>query len=489
MVTQQLEEQSAAAMDEEYDCFIQKYPAYAATSSLDALRAHDYARLDEQNQVYLDYTGGGLYATSQLQEHMELLARGVFGNPHSSNPTSYAATQLDERARRYVLRYFNADPDEYLLVFTQNASGALKLLGEAYPFAPGSTYLLTFDNHNSVNGIREFAQHRGAAVVYTPVLPPDLRIDPLRLEANLDQITPGSSSLFAYPAQSNFSGVQHDLAWIERAHAKGWDVLLDVAAFVPTNRLDLSQCKPDFVALSFYKIFGYPTGIGALIARRDKIAELRRPWFAGGTITIATVNVQKHYLHDGSEGFEDGTIDYLNLPGVEIGLKHIEHVGIDQIHERVVSLTGWLLDQLTKLKHSNGAPMMRIYGPITTEMRGGTISLNFYDPSGVIIDYRIIERLANEQNISLRSGCFCNPGAGETALGLTKEELECALEADQRMSLPELMIVMGRVLGALRISVGMVSNFADVYRFIQFAQGFIDQPADSFDGVEARQTP
>ena len=90
-----------------------------------------------------------------------------------------------------------------------------------------------------------------------------------------------------------------------------------------------------------------------------------------------------------------------------------------------------------------------------------------------------IEQLANDQNISLRTGCFCNPGAGETALGLTKTEIECALEKDQRMTLPELMIVMGRVLGALRISVGIASNFADVHRFMQFARTFVDQTADT----------
>ena len=477
MITQQ----AADVMDEkeEYDCFIKNYPAYAATAALDDLRAKDYARLDEQDQVYLDYTGGGLYAASQIQKHMELLAKGVFGNPHSSNPTSQAATQLDEHARAYILHYFNANPENYLVVFTANASGALKLLGESYPFAPDGKYLLTFDNHNSVNGIREFAQRGGATVLYSPVLPPDLRVDAARLEANLDQIVPGSDNLFAFPAQSNFSGVQHDLGWIERAQAKGWDVLLDAAAFAPTNRLDLSQHQPDFVSLSFYKIFGYPTGIGALIARKDKIGKLRRPWFAGGTITIATVTAQKHYLHDGSEGFEDGTIDYLNLPGVEIGLRHIENVGIDPIHARVVSLTGWLLDQLSELQHSNGMAVVRIYGPTTTEMRGGTISLNFYDPHGTIIDYRHIEQLANQRNISLRTGCFCNPGAGETALGLTETELNCALEEQQRMTLPELMIVLGRVLGALRISVGIASNFADVYRFMQFTRLFVDQAADA----------
>ncbi len=468
----------AGEMDDDYDCFLEQYPTYASTASLDELRARDYARLDEQGQIYLDYTGGSLYATSQLHEHMRVLEHGIYGNPHSSNPTSMAATELDEHAREYVLRYFNASPDDYLVIFTQNASGALKLLGESYPFSPGSSYLLTFDNHNSVNGIREFAQHAGAAVTYTPVVPPDLRIDAARLQASLDSINSAHANLFAYPAQSNFSGVQHPLEWIERAQQKGWDVLLDAAAFAPTNRLDLSAHKPDFVSLSFYKIFGYPTGIGVLLARRDKIGKLRRPWFAGGTITIATVSPQKHYLHDDYRGFEDGTVDYLNLPAVEIGLKHIERIGIDVIHERVRCLTGWLLDQLSTLQHSNGTALARIYGPITTEQRGGTISLNFYDPNGEIIDYRQLEEIANEQNISLRTGCFCNPGAGETALDLSEAELCSALEKDQRMTLPELMIVLDRVLGAVRISVGIASNFADVYRFIQFARCFLDQAKD-----------
>lgn len=479
MENQQTAPQTTADIDEEYDCFIERYPAYAATAILDQLRATDYARLDQSGQIYLDYTGGSLYAASQLHQHMALLAQGVYGNPHSSNPTSQAATRLDESARAYVLQYFNASPDEYLVIFAPNASGALKLLAESYPFAPGGQYLLTFDNHNSVNGIREFAQRAGAEVIYAPVVPPDLRIDAARLQASLDRTEPGTHNLFAYPAQSNFSGVQHDLGWIERAHARGWDVLLDAAAFTPTNRLDLSQYKPDFVALSFYKIFGYPTGIGALLARRDRITKLRRPWFAGGTITVATVSPNKHFLHDGSEAFEDGTIDYLNLPAVEIGLRHIESIGVEVIHDRVITLTGWLLDQLTALHHSNGTALVRVYGPVTTEARGGTISLNFYDPDGVIIDYRRLEQRANERNISLRSGCFCNPGAGETALGLTEAELSAALEEDQRMTLPELMTVLGRVLGALRISVGVASNFADAYQFVQFARTFIDRPAET----------
>ena len=144
---------------------------------LNDLRRSDFARLDRGGHVYLDYTGGGLYAQSQLREHMRLLERGVFGNPHSINPTSAASTELVERARAYVLEFFNAPPEEYVAIFTPNATGALRLVGEAYPFHPGDRFLLTFDNHNSVNGIREFARARGAETTYVPSVAPDLRVD------------------------------------------------------------------------------------------------------------------------------------------------------------------------------------------------------------------------------------------------------------------------------------------------------------------------
>jgi len=61
------------------------------------------------------------------------------------------------------------------------------------------------------------------------------------------------------------------------------------------------------------------------------------------------------------------------------------------------------------LRHSNGRAMVRIYGPSTTQARGGTVTLNLYDPQGHLLDYRRVEELASAEGISLRSGCFCNP--------------------------------------------------------------------------------
>ncbi len=468
-----------AQIEAAYAEFAGRYPGYLKTLALDRLRASDYRRLDELGQVYLDYTGGSLYADSQLDEHLSLLRSGVFGNPHSANPTSTAITEHLERARRSVLRYFNASAADYIVVFTANASAGLKLIGESFPFAPESRLLLAFDNHNSVNGIREFARAKGAAIAYAPLVPPELRLDRERLDALLDQADPARENLFAYPAQSNFSGVKHPLELVARAQSKGWRVLLDAAAFAPTNRLDLQAVQPEFVVLSFYKIFGYPTGVGALLLRRSALARLHRPWFAGGTVNFVSVQALAHVLSPGEAAFEDGTLNYLSIPAVEIGLRHIEAIGMDVISERVRCLTGWMLDELLALRHSNGRPMVRIYGPETTKARGGTVSLNLYDPHESLLDYRRVEELAGQQGISLRTGCFCNPGAGESAEGLTAEDMRAALALGPGVNLAAFTRLMQdrghKSAGAIRVSIGLASNFADLWRFLRFVAGFRDQ--------------
>jgi molybdenum cofactor sulfurtransferase len=459
--------------------FVERFPSFRKTISLDELRASEYRRLDDRGQVYLDYTGGSLYAESQLQKHFELLRSGILGNPHSASPASVTMTEHVERTRRLILRYFNASANDYILVFTQNASAALKLVGESFPFAPGSRFLLTFDNHNSVNGIREFARAKGATVSYAPLEMPELRLDRARLEASLNEVDPTRANLFAYPAQSNFSGVKHPLEIAAAAQEKGWRVLLDVAAFVPTNPLDLSAVQPDFVTLSFYKMFGHPTGVGALLIRRSALSSLKRPWFAGGTVNFASVQGQAHVLSPNEAAFEDGTLNYLSIPAVEIGLEHLQSIGIDTIAERVRCLTGWLLEELLALRHGNGRAMVRIYGPATTQARGGTVTVNLYDPQGHLLDYRRVEELAGAEGISLRTGCFCNPGAGEISEGLTEEDMRAGFSLGDEINLLSFVRMMQerghKSAGAIRASIGLVTNFDDVWRFVRFIAGFRDQ--------------
>jgi molybdenum cofactor sulfurtransferase len=282
--------------------------------------------------------------------------------------------------------------------------------------------------------------------------------------------------LFAYPAQSNFSGVQHDLAWIETAQSLGWDVLLDAAAFVPTNRLDLGRWRPDFVVMSFYKMFGYPTGVGALLARWPALSKLHRPWFAGGTITVASVGADKYHPADGAAGFEDGTVNFTNLPAIDIGLDFLERVGLDRIHNRVQALTGWLIDRLLTLRHSTGRPLVTLYGPASAEARGGTVTINLRDGEGGFIDHAVIEKRAGARRISIRAGCFCNPGAGELAMGISADEMRaCFTRLCDRITYDEFRrCIDGKSTGAVRISLGVASTFDDVSAFVDFAGSFLD---------------
>ena len=462
--------------DSDLAAFLQRHPEYAHTSAIDQLRQSEFARLDNSGEVYLDYTGGGLYPDRLIDQHAALLKQHVFGNPHSHNNSSQRSSSLLEQARRDVLDYFHADASEYLVIFTANASAALKLVAESYPFDENSKLLLTADNHNSVQGIREFARSKNAKIDYINCQQDTLLVDNISSYLNTD--SNNSARLLAYPAQSNFSGVQHPLTWIQQAKDAGYDVLLDAAAFVPTNRLDLSAFKPDFVSISFYKMFGYPTGVGALIARREALSKLRRPWFAGGTVKIVSAIADFYTLADDEAAFEEGTVNYLNLPAVSAGLKFMREVNVDTVHQRVMALSDHLLSNMQSLRHSNGQAAIELYGPKTTQNRGATIAFNILDSDRKYLHYDDIEKLANRQGLAIRSGCFCNPGAGESSLRHTAETIRLCRESvkNQSFNLPnfqQCITLQGKATGAVRASLGLVSNFDDINKLLRFLRGLL----------------
>lgn len=448
------------------------------------LRLTEFSRLDKLGQTYLDYTGGNLHPKSLLHEHYNLLQESILGNPHSTNPSSQMATKLVEGARKKIIDFFNAE--DYYCIFTSNASGALKIIGECYPFEDNGHYLMTSDNHNSVNGIREYCKSKGAEYTYSPIRQEDLRIDEDRLMENLDSFKDKKNKLFGFPAQSNVSGVKHDWAWVKTAKEKGWDVLLDAAAFVPTCKLDLKEVQPDFVTVSFYKIFGFPTGIGCLLVKKDSFPKLKKHWFAGGTVDYVSVKESNHLLIANHERFENGTLNYLDIPAITLGLEFIESIGIENIRKRVMDLTGLFLKEMSSLKHDNGTPIVRMFGPMNTENRGGTVILNFQDTEGNTFPFDWIENQANKQLISIRSGCFCNPGIDETNHCVSNEEMaqyytsRKEKEFDSTTGYLRYMSKMiGRMRGATRVSFGIATTTKDIETFVNFVSKLKNKSASS----------
>ena len=418
------------------------------------LRAREFSRLDRSGQTYLDYAGAALYPASLIKRDTTRLLRDVVGNPHSASAPSAVSTEAMNDARLMTLDFLDADADEYDVVFTANATGAMRILAEGFPFHRGSRLVLTADNHNSVNGLRIPARRRGAAVTYVP-LDADLRAR--APHAFLTQ--PLAPSLFAYPAQSNFSGVRHPLAWVREAQHLGYRVLLDAAAFAGAAPLSLRSVPADFVALSFYKMFGYPTGIGALVARHDALRELRRDYFAGGTVEFVSVQNGLARMRPGAEGFEDGTPHFLAMNAVADGLRWLRRIGMAAIDRHEQCLTQFLLDRLTALGNR-----VVTYGPSNTLSRGGIAAFNL-QRDGRIVPYDLVEEEARRRGIAIRGGCFCNPGAAEHAFGIPPRRARQCLR--EEFSIARLRACLGGVaVGALRASVGPATTREDLERLI-----------------------
>jgi selenocysteine lyase/cysteine desulfurase len=442
------------------------------TAFFEDLRAREFARLDRNGIAYLDFAASGQHAASQAIAFAGLLAEGVFGNPHSEHQPSRDSMAAIDAARAALLAAVGLSESDYAICFTANTSAAIKLVAEAYPFGASRGLVLSQDNHNSVNGIREYARAAGAPVSVLP-LTADLRLDdPGQRLAALPERDGG---LLAFPAQSNFSGVRHDLRLIAAAKAKGYDVLIDAAGLSPGGCAGLHACPADFVALSFYKLFGLPTGVGALIARHDALARLRRPWFAGGTVDFVSVELDRHQLQAGAEGFHDGTPNFLSIAAAPAGFALLRALDPERIARRVDALAGDLLARMQSLTHASGEPMVQLYGPETQLERGATIAFNLLGADGALVPYAAVERRAAERGIAIRGGCFCNPGASEAAFRFHGPEVARCLDATRGdFSVASFARCLGpdRPVGALRISLGYPNVAADLDRALDLIHSF-----------------
>lgn len=441
----------------------------------DDLRRREFARLDEKGIAYLDFAAAGLYGASQASAYAARLTDGVYGNPHSEHGPSRASETDLAAARRATLAHFDADPDIYDVCFTANTSSAVKLIAESYAFGPRRGLVLSADNHNSVNGMREFAT-RANAPCATLHLDAELRlVDPLAgLRDFAGKSGPG---LFAYPAQSNFSGVRHPLDCITDAQELGFDVLIDAAGCCIQGDISLSRHPAQFLVFSHYKLFGLPTGVGALIVRRDALRRLRRPWFAGGTVDFVSIQHGRHQLSAGHSGFEDGTPNFLNAGAIVDGFAFLRQLPGEALKSRLSHLTTEFITRASRLQHRDGAQLVRLYGPSGMTARGGTIAFNVLRRNGEAIPYQHVEQIARSAGIALRGGCFCNPGAAEQAFDLGRYDVGACLDAlGDRFTVPlfRKQLGPGATVGALRISVGPPTNLRDIDRALDLLASVSD---------------
>lgn len=431
-----------------------------------------------------------MYSSAQLQSAFAELSAGMFSNPHShlhseQGGENASTTAKVERVRRQAMRFFSASEEEYELVFTSGATAALKLVGECFPWQDGSSFAYSMDSHTSVLGIRGYATRHGASTRCIP-LDEMKRLEEERRRTTSDDDADSPVSLFAFPAECNFSGVRHSLSLVDKIQSgaltadkmkQKWFVLLDAAKYVSTHRLDLSKCKPDFVVLSFYKMFGYPTGLGALLAKKSALKALRKGYYGGGTVQsiLASQNLviprgmAQGNEHQSAARFADGTQSFLSIISLRHGFDQLEKLGMHKIEAHTSSLTRLLYATLSTMKHWNDRPVCEIYGnhEDLTDAKGPIVACNFFRPEGSYVGYSEVSKLAAIHNIQLRTGCFCNPGACQSYLRLRDEDLLAGIEAGHVCG-DDMDLLNGLPTGAVRLSIGYMTSYEDIVAFTDF---------------------
>ncbi|GAB2223609.1 hypothetical protein Droror1_Dr00017750 [Drosera rotundifolia] len=475
--------------------------------SIDQIRDTEFKRLN--GTVYLDHAGATLYSELQMEAVFRDLTSNLYGNPHSRSDSSMATANIIGECRQKVLDYFNASAKEYKCIFTSGATAALKLVGETFPWSSQSCLTYTMDNHNSVIGLREYALNHDASVsaieleeTVDHALPsknrPSIKISqhPLlgRKGTKLweKDFTGNAFHLFAFPSECNFSGAKFslDLVRTVKEQSEGnfgdlpfrkgrWFVLIDAAKGCTTDPPDLSKFPADFVVMSFYKLFGYPTGLGALLVRSEATKLMKKTYFSGGTVaaSIADMDYVK-YRDTAEELFEDGTASFLSIVSIRHGFNLLNTLTVSAISRHIASLAMYLRRTLLGLKHETGARACVLYGGSSVSSKmGSIISFNLKRSDGSWIGYHEVEKLASLSGIQLRTGCFCNPGACARYLGLSHLELLSNNEAGH-VCWDDNDIINGKPTGAVRVSFGYMSTFEDAKTFVDFiVNSFVSIPS------------
>ncbi|XP_060896884.1 molybdenum cofactor sulfurase isoform X1 [Labrus mixtus] len=445
--------------------------------------------------TYLDHAATTLYPESLIREYSQDISRNVYGNPHSHSPSSRLTHDTIERVRYRVLQHFNVTPEEYSVIFTSGCTAALKLVAESFPWWPqtegeaGSHFCYLTDSHTSVVGIRGLTSGRG--VVAMPVSPQEVE-NRAKAAAQGEDVVCQTPHLFCYPAQSNFSGRKYPLSHVKGIqsrrlypacdHQGRWFVLLDAASLVSCSPLNLQDCPADFIPISFYKMFGFPTGLGALLVHNDTAGILKKTYFGGGT-AAAYLSGDDYFVPalNISDRFEDGTVSFLDIIALNHSFNALYRItgGMHNIQQHTFGLARYTYMLLSSLCHGNGRPVALIYTEGQFESpstQGAILNFNLMDSHGQIIGYSQVDRMASLYNIHVRTGCFCNTGACHFFLGITNQQTRKNLQAGHVCG-DRIDLVDGQPTGSVRVSFGYMSTFEDCQKFLNFvAQCFIEKP-------------
>ncbi|XP_047947664.1 molybdenum cofactor sulfurase-like [Salvia hispanica] len=385
-------------------------------------------------RVSLDYVGHGLFSHAQADAHERFFDFSYGG----------AETALHAAAKWRVMRYMNLSEEDYMLVLTANQSSAFSLLAQSYPFESRQSLVTVYDHDSeALKPMTDAAGKCGGLYQSATFSWPGLRIISKKLRKVL---TTKNRGLFAFPLQSKVSGARYSYQWMNLARENGWHVLLDASALAAKEMetLGLSLFHPDFIICSFFKIFGEnPSGFCCLAVKKSSASILKLP-----STNMGIVNL----VPETNSTINDEVIEFG-------GLDEADELGLVRISGRVRCLVNWVVHALQKLRHpgEGGLALVEVYGPGVRVDRGGAVAFNVCDWKGERVEPGLVQKLADRSNISLGVGFLSNIWFGDERRKKTKTKTK------RRSGV-----------GVVTASLGMLSDFEDVYRLWAFVARFLD---------------
>ena len=341
--------------------------------------------------VYLDNAASSQKPAEVIDALADYYTRYNANVHRGIHTLSEEATDEYEKARRKIQRFINAEhPEE--LIFVRNTTEAINLVARSYGegFKPGDEIVVSeMEHHSNLVPWQMLADRTGARLRFIP-LHDDGTLDMEALPGLLGQRT----RIVAVSHMSNVLGTINPVEEIARqAHEAGAVVLLDAAQSVPHLPVDVQAMGADFLAFSGHKMLG-PMGVGVLYGRRELLESM--PPFLGGGNMIMKVELEHSTYNELPDKFEAGTPDAGGAIALGVAVDYLERVGMAAIHRHEQALVDYALEVLLSMDD------VAVYGPKTSEGRGGVIAFNLGD-----IHPHDLGTLLDRDGVAIRAGHHC----------------------------------------------------------------------------------
>lgn len=324
---------------------------------------------DGKKLVYLDSGATSQKPQVVIDAEVDFYAKHNAAAHRGAHQLAEEATEMFEASRETVASFLGAKTEE--IVFTKSATESLNLLAYAFSNAePGSQFAISsehsivvseMEHHANLIPWQQLARRSGAELKWFGVTT-DGRLD----ESNIDSLITSKTKIVAITQQSNVLGTINNLdRIIKKAHEVGAIVIVDACQSVPHIPVDVTKLGADFLAFSGHKILG-PTGVGVLWGRYELLNNLP-PFLFGGSM-IENVTMTDATWAEAPRKFEAGVPNMAQVVGLAAGIKYLQSIGLEEVHQHEKALTGYLLNELNQI------PGIAVVGPADISLRGGTVS-------------------------------------------------------------------------------------------------------------------